>query len=257
MHIYTQRDTTFSQKKTRPHCQAYTRAWTSARAYRHTCTRTHNYISTLGVWQRRDKNQSGSPGTWMNRLWSKPHQSHIDDLPQTSISLLSVGSGPARAWGEPQTPADLGLWKQTDSTSWPAPKTICAFSFYFTHKNIWGWQIYGTWKERKHCWVRHVDSRHTIWDVTVDRAEQCAVWVTAQLSLYHSSRRKQIWCHLSSLCDSCLGIITMLAADQARRSAFSECGAPPGGWAMKHHRIVKRNISSNKSQLQPPQITWK
>lgn len=74
-------------------------AHTDRRARMHAHTHAHNYISTLGVWQRRGKNQSGSPGTWMNRLWSKPHQSHIDDLPQSSIFLPSVGSGPLFVWG--------------------------------------------------------------------------------------------------------------------------------------------------------------
>lgn len=71
--IYTQRHTPFSQTDSP--------TLTSV----HTDTHTHNYISTLGVWQRRGKNQSGRPGTWMNRLSSKPHQRHRDDLPQTSI----------------------------------------------------------------------------------------------------------------------------------------------------------------------------
>lgn len=97
--IYTQRNTPFAQ----------TDSLTLTSIYRktHTHTKTHNYISTLGVWQRRGKNQSGRPGTWMNRLWSKPHQRHIDDLPQTSIFLPSVGSGLLIASGVLVTSATL------------------------------------------------------------------------------------------------------------------------------------------------------
>lgn len=63
------------------------------------CAHTPNYISILGVWQTRGKNQSGRPSTWMNRLQFKPHQRWTDDLPQTSISLPCVGAGHLIAWG--------------------------------------------------------------------------------------------------------------------------------------------------------------
>lgn len=86
-------------------------------AYAYTHTHTRNYISTLGVWQRRCKNQSGRPSTWMNRLWSKPHQRHIDDLLQTLIFLLSVGSGPLFAWGALQTSVTLAQTVSKTSSS--------------------------------------------------------------------------------------------------------------------------------------------
>lgn len=99
VHIYTKKHTIRTNGLT--HTYKYIQKNT------HTHTKTHNYISTLGVWQRRGKNQSGRPGTWMNRLWSKPHQRHIDDLPQTSIFLPSVGSGLLIASGVLVTSATL------------------------------------------------------------------------------------------------------------------------------------------------------
>lgn len=94
-HIQNPALTHFTIQRHKPFSQTDSPTMKNARIHAH----THNYISTLGVWQRKGKNQSGRPGTWMNRLWSKPHQRHIDDLPRTSNFLPSVGSGPLIAWG--------------------------------------------------------------------------------------------------------------------------------------------------------------